>query len=112
MKQSKFIKKNNYPKPKAQNDISYIEIPSDTYLDWNTLPKYNLIRWRKIEDPEEIERNLIARNKTDFDQAIEFLKYFLSIDSHIFFGDSILTGNYDISNISLINLQNVLLPRT
>ena len=55
---------------RKSSGIKYLDIPTDTTIPWNNIPS-NLPddKWQKVENPEDIERCLISRNRAHLSQA-------------------------------------------
>ena len=54
----------------GQSNITYIDIPKDTSMDWNDIPKtLPKEEWKRIEDPALVEKYIIERNKRHLNQA-------------------------------------------
>ena len=54
---------NRFKTKHSQSNITYIDIPKDTLMDWNFIPKKITQEERKIiEDPLMTERFMIERN--------------------------------------------------
>ena len=95
----------------GQSNITYIDIPKDTSMDWNditkTLPKED---WKRIEDPVMVEQYIIERNKQHLNQAqgtpctIESLQSLLGLDSRTPFGNSVLDGTVNLKQPPLTTL--------
>ena len=98
----------------GQSNITYIDIPKDTSMDWNEIPKkLPTEEWKRIEDPILVEKYIIERNKRHLNQAqgtpctIEPLQNLLGLDSRIPFGNSVLEGTVDLSQLPLTKLQKL-----
>ena len=69
--------------------------------------------WKRIEDPILVENYIIERNKRHLNQAqvtlctIEPLKSLLRLESRIPFGNSVLEGTVDITQLPLTNLKQL-----
>ena len=96
--------------------IKYLDIPTETSIPWNNIPS-NLPddKWKKVENPEDIERCLISRNRAHLSQAqgtpftIHPLKELLGQDSLTPFGNSLLLGKADLTHLPLTSLQKIIL---
>ena len=101
-------------KQKQSSGLKSIEIPLDTLIPWNSIsPSLPSEQWKTIQNPEEIEKVLTSRNKEHLSQSegtpftIAPLKDLLGPDSFAPFGQALLTGTADMSNLSLSKLQNL-----
>ena len=98
----------------GQSNKTYIDIPKDTSMDWNEMPKkLPQEEWKRIEDPELVEKYIIERNKRRLNQAegtpctIEPLKSLIGLDSRTLFGNSVLEGTVDLTQLPLTKLQQL-----
>ena len=98
----------------GQSNITYIDIPKDKSMDWNEIPKkLPAEEWKRIEDPILVEKYIIERNKRHLNQAqetpctIEPLQSLLGLDSRTPFGNSVLEGTVDLTQLPLTNLQKL-----
>lgn len=64
-KQQQIHKRRKYQsKPSKSNGIYYIDIPIDSTIAWNEIPKQLEVQyWKIIKDPKKIEKIIISRNK-------------------------------------------------
>ena len=83
-------------------------------MNWNEIPKkLPQEEWKRIEDPVLVEKYIIERNKRHLNQAqgttctIEPLNTLLGLDSRTPFGNSVLEGTVDLSQLSLTKLQQL-----
>ena len=54
----------------GQSNINYIDIPKDTSMDWNEIPKkLPKEEWKRIKDPVMVEKYIIERNRKYLNQA-------------------------------------------
>ena len=54
----------------GQSNITYVDIPKDTSMDWNEIPKkLPTEEWKRIEDPILVEKYIIKRNKRHLNQV-------------------------------------------
>ena len=54
----------------GQININYIDIPKDTSMDWNEIPKkLPKEEWKRIKDPVMVEKYIIERNRKRLNQA-------------------------------------------
>ena len=97
-----------------QSNITYIDIPKDTSIDWNEIPKkLPQEEWKRIEDPVLVVKYIIERNKRYLNQAqgtpctIKPLKSLLGLDSCTPFGNSVLEGTVDLTRLPLTKLQQL-----
>ena len=104
----------HHTKQKESSDIKFVEIPLDTSIPWNSiLPSLPSDQRRKIYILEEIEKVLTSRNKARLSQSdgtpftMEPLKDMLGPDSFTPFGNSLLTGTADMTNLPLSKLQKL-----
>ena len=104
----------HHTKKKQSSGIKFIEIPLDASIPWNSIPSFlPSDQWRKIDNPEEIEKVLTSRNKAHLSQlegtlfTIASLKDMLGPDSFTPFGNSLLTGTVDMTNLPLSKLQKL-----
>ena len=101
---------------RKSSGIKYLDIPTDTSIPWNNIPS-NLPddKWKKVENPEDIERCLISRNRAHLSQAqgtpftIHPLKELLVQDSLTPFGNSLLLHKADLTHLLLNSLQKIYL---
>jgi len=98
----------------GQSNITYIDIPKDTSMDWNEIPKnIPTEEWKRIEDPILVKKYILERNKRHLNQAqgtpctIEPLKSLLELDSRTPFGNSVLEGTVDLTQLPLTKLQQL-----
>ena len=49
--------------PRPSSSLSKLKIPSATNYDFVNITKNDNLQWKTIEDPEEIERLIILKNK-------------------------------------------------
>ena len=98
----------------GQSNITYIDIPKDTSMDWNEIPKkLPTEEWERIEDPILVEKYIIERNKRHLNLAqgtpctIEPLNSLLGLDSRTLFGNSVLEGTVDLTQLPLTKLQQL-----
>ena len=77
--------------------IKYLKIPIYTSIPYNSIPSsLPEDQWKKVDDPKDIERCLISRNRTHLLQAqgtpftISLPKNVLGKDSFTPFGNSLL----------------------
>ena len=55
---------------RKSSGIKYLDIPTDTSIPWNNIPSnFPDDKWKKVENPEDIERCLISRNHAHLFQA-------------------------------------------
>ena len=55
---------------RKSSGIKYLEIPIDTSIPWNSIPSsLTEDQWKKVDNPEDIERFLISRNRVHLSQA-------------------------------------------
>ena len=80
-------------KQKQPSGIKFIEIPLDASIPWNSISSYlPSDQWRKVENPEEIDKMLTSRNKAHLSQSegtpftMALLKDMLGLDSFAPFG--------------------------
>ena len=80
----------HHTKQTKSSGISFIKIPIDTTIPWNSIPStLSSDQWNQIDIPEEIEKVLTSRNKTHLSQVegvpltIAPLKYILGSNSLI-----------------------------
>ena len=88
----------------GQSNINYIDIPKDTSMDWNEIPKkLPKEEWKRIEDLVMVEKYIIERNRRHLNQAqripctIEPLQILLGLDSRTTFGNSVVDGTVNLS---------------
>ena len=98
----------------GQSNITYIDIPKDTSMDWNEIPKkLPTEEWERIEDPILVEKYIIERNKRHLNPAqgtpctIEPLNSLLGLDSRTLFGNSVLEGTVDLTQLPWTKLQQL-----
>ena len=98
----------------GQSNITYIDIPKDTSMDWNEIPKtLPKEEWKRIEDPVMVEKYIMERNKRHLNQAqgtpctIEPLQSLLGLDSRTPFGNSVLNGTVNLNQLPLTKLQQL-----
>ena len=98
----------------GQSNITYIDITKDTSVDWNeTLKKLPQEEWKRIEDPVLVEKYIIERNKRHLNQAqgtsctIEPLQSLLGLDNRTSFGNSVLDGTVNLTQLHLTKLQQL-----
>ena len=98
----------------GQSNITYIDIPKDTLIDWNEIPKkLPQEEWKRIEDPVMVEKYIIERNRRHHNQeqgtpcTIEPLQSLLGLDSRTTFGNSVLDGTVYLSQLPLAKLQQL-----
>ena len=98
----------------GQSNITYIDIPKYTSMDWNEIPKkLPTEEWKRIEDPILVEEYIIERNKRHLNRAqgtpctIKPLQSLLGLDSRTPFGNSVLEGTVDLSKLPLTKLQKL-----
>ena len=98
----------------GQSNITYIDIPKDTSMDWNEIPKtLRKEDWKRIEDPVMVEQYIIERNKRHLNQAqgtpctIKPLQSLLGLDSRTPFGKSVLDGTVNQTQLPLTTLQQL-----
>ena len=98
----------------GQRNITYIDIPKDTSMDWNEIPKkLPTEEWKRIEDVILVEKYIIERNKRHLNQAqgipctIEPLKILLGLECRTPFGNSVLEGTVDLTQLPLTKLQQL-----
>ena len=84
----------------GQSNITYIDIPKDTSMDWNEiLKKLPQEAWKRTENPVLVEKYIIECNKRHVNQAqgtpctIEPLTILLGLCSRTLFGNSILESS-------------------
>ena len=80
-------------------------------MDWNEIPKTLLQEeWKRIEDPVMVENYIIERNRLHLNQTqgipwtVEPLQSSLGLDGRITFGNSVLHGTVELSQIPLTKL--------
>ena len=55
---------------RKSSGIKYLEIPIDTSIPWNNIPlTLTEDQWKTIDNPEDIERCLISRNRAHLSRA-------------------------------------------
>ena len=88
----------------GQSNITYIDIPKDTMIDWNEIPKkLPQEEWKRIEDPVMVEKYIIECNRRHLNQAqgipctIEPLQSLLGLDNRTTFGNSVVDGTVNLS---------------
>ena len=94
-----------------QSNITYIDISKDTSMDWNEiLKKLPKEEWKRIEYPIMVEKYIIERNRRHLHQAqgilctIEPLHSLLGLDSRTTFGNCVLGGIVNLSQLPLTKL--------
>ena len=99
---SKFTKK------KKSSNIKYIDIPIDNNIPFDKIPKdLPETEWRRLDQPEDIERCINKRNSVHLHQAhgttctIEPLKSLLGVDSITKFGNELLQGTANLEDFGL-----------
>ena len=104
----------HHTKQKQSSGLKSIDIPLDSSIPWNSIPpSLSPEQWTTITNPEEIEQVLTSRNKEHLSQpegtpfTIAPLKDLLGPDSFTPFGKDLLTGQADMSNLPLSNLQKL-----
>ena len=104
----------HHTKKKQSSGIKFIEIPLDATIPWNSILSYlPSDQWRKVENPEEIDKMLTSRNKAHLSQSegtpftMALLKDMLGLDSFAPFDNSLLTGTADMTNLPLSKLQKL-----
>ena len=104
----------HYTKQKQSSGIKFNEILLDDSIPWNSIPpSLPSDQWQKVDNPEEIEKVLTSRNKSNLSQSegIPFivapLKDILGPDSFIPFGNALLTGTVNITNLPWSKLQKL-----
>ena len=90
----------------GHSNITCIDIPEDTSIDWNEIPeKHPQEEWKQIEDPVMMEKYIIECNRRHFNQVqytpctIEPLQSLLELDSRTPFGESVLDRTVDLSQL-------------
>ena len=95
------------------NNIQSIAIPKDKTLDWNKIPKkMPNDQWEIIIDKHKIVKNFNQRNRKHLNQA-QGTTYtippistsLLSNDSFTPFGEAIINGTVDFTNLPLSKVQ-------
>ena len=106
----------HYTHQRKSSGIKYLEIPIDNSIPWNNIPStLTADQWNCFDNPEDIERCLISRNRAHLSQAqgtpftIHPLKELLGKDSLTPFGNSLLLGTADLDIIPLTSLQKLYL---
>ena len=96
----------HYTKKKQSSGIKFNEIPLDNSIPWNSIPpSLPSDQWQKVDNPEEIEKVLTSRNRSNLSQSegtpfiVAPLKDILGPDSFIPFGNALLTGTVNITNL-------------
>ena len=98
--------------------IKYLKIPIDTSILWNNILLFlTEEQCQKVDNPEDIERCLISRNRAHFSQAqgtpftTNPLKYLLGKDSFTSFCNLCLFYNTDLNKLPLSSLQKLYLSK-
>ena len=101
-----------FKKINGQSNITYIDIPKDTSMDWNEIPKtLPQEEWNRIVDPVMVEIFIIERNRRHLNQiqgapcTIEPLQSLLGVDSRTTFGNSVLDGTVNLSQLPLTKFR-------
>ena len=96
--------------------INYLEIPIYTSIPWTSIPLSRTEdQWKKVDNPEDIERCPIFRNRAHLSQAqatpftISPLKNLSGNDSCTPFGNSLLLGTGYLNKLPLFSLQRLYL---
>ena len=96
----------------GQSSLIYIDIPKDTSMDWNEIPKtLPQEEWNRIVDPVMVEIFIIERNRRHLNQiqgapcTIEPLQSLLGVDSRTTFGNSVLDGTVNLSQLPLTKFR-------
>ena len=104
----------HHTKQKESSGIKFIEISLDDFIPWNSIPSsLPSDQWRKIDNLEEIEKLLASRNKAHLSRSegtpftMVPLKDMLGPDSFTLFGNTLLTGTVDMTNLPLSKCQNL-----
>ena len=107
-----------FTKTKKSSNIKYIDIPIDNTIPFDKIPKdLPETEWRRLDQPEDIERCINKRNSVHLHQAhgttctIEPLKSLLGVDSITPFGNALLQGTANLEDLGLTTLQKNILPR-
>ena len=59
-----------HTRQRKSSGIKYLEILIDTTIPWNNIPStLTEDQWKKIGNPEDIERCLISRNRAHLSRA-------------------------------------------
>ena len=97
-----------------QRNITYIDIPKDTSMDWNKRPKtLPQEEWKRIEDPVMVEKYIIERSRRHLNHTqgipctIEPLQILLGLDSRTTVCNSELDRTFDLSQLLLAKLQQL-----
>ena len=103
-----------FKKKNGQSNITYIDIPKDTSMDWNYIPKtLPKEEWKRIEDPVLVEKYIIEHNKRHLNQAqgtpctIEPLQSLLGLDRKTPFGNSVLNRIVNLKQLPLNKIQQL-----
>ena len=98
--------------------INFIEIPIDRTIPWNSIPpSLPKDQWKKIDNPEVIEKVLTSYNTAHLSQSegkpftIVPLKDLLGTGYFALFGDVLLHGTTNIDSLPLSNLQRLYLNK-
>ena len=60
----------HHTRQRKTTGIKFIEIPIDNSIPWNSLLfSLNEDKWQTVDNPEDIERCLISRNRAHLSQA-------------------------------------------
>ena len=107
-----------HTRQRKSSGIKYLEILIDTTIPWNNIPStFPEDQCKKVDNPEDIERCLISRNRAHFSQAqgtpftTNPLKYLLGKDSFTSFCNLCLFYNTDLNKLPLSSLQKLYLSK-
>ena len=108
----------HHTQQQTNSGIKYIEIPIDGSIPWNNIPSsLTENQWKKIRNPEVIEKHLISRNRSHLYQVqctlftINPLRYLLGKDCFTHFSNSPLLGTAKLKHLSLLLLQKLYLTK-
>ena len=85
--------------------LQTLDIPEDESIGWNEIKERKNLQFKTIDDPEVIEKLIIERNAIHLNQAegtpltIEPMISLIGTDSYTTFGDEILKGTANVSEI-------------
>ena len=103
-----------FKKINGQSNITYIDIPKDTSMDWNAIPKkLQEEEWKRIEDSVMVEKYIIERNRRHLNQVqgtpctIEPLQSLLELVSRTTFGNIVLDRTVNLTQLPLTKLQQL-----
>ena len=89
----------------TQAQLQTLDIPEDETIGWNEIKEQRNLLFKTIDDPEVIEKLIIERNAVHLNQAestpltIEPMISLIGTDSYTTFGDEILKGTANVSDI-------------